>query len=292
MKEENILYYVDNNVKSLQRNYEICLEKNIQELIIYYGIKLLKKYGKKNSIYKWNLYEEILKACIELKLYEYVDIYFKKLNDRFGHLNGKKIEILKGMVYELKDKNDEALCIYKNYIYNDPSDLLIRAKIVKLKKKVEGNINNVIQILNDHLKEFPVDVEAWHELGEIYLKNCYYTYALYCFEEILMHAPKNLYYILSCAELHYTISQYELSSKYFCLSLKLQKNNLRALWGIVLVNLSRYGNKKGKNLNDNVDVILTKKCIDRLYNLYDKNTNFLYRNIILQYLKEIGESFV
>ncbi|CRH04037.1 ER membrane protein complex subunit 2, putative [Plasmodium relictum] len=292
MVKDKVVYNKENNLSVLEKCYQNSLEKNIPELVILYGKKLLRIIIRKDSFYKWNIYENILKASIELNLDEYVDMYFDKLNEKFGKLNGKKINILKGMVYESKNKNTEALNIYKNYLGKYPCDPLIRAKIINLKKFLESDINKVIQLLNDHLKEFPLDLESWHELAEIYLKDCLYSYSLYCFEEILLHSPTNLYFILTCAELYYTINQYELSSKYFCLSIKIQNSNLRGLWGIILLNVTRYSNKKTKLLNDNVDVLLTLQCINRLHDLYSKlHIDLLYKNSILDYLDQLRDNF-
>ncbi|SBS87685.1 ER membrane protein complex subunit 2, putative [Plasmodium ovale] len=290
MDEDKILLYKENDINSLEKHYYLSVDKNIQELILFYGIKLVKRNARRNSMYKWNLYESILKAAIELNLNDYVDMYFNKLKEHFGKLDGKKLNILKGMVYESKNKKREALDIYKNYLCKDPCDILIRARIINLKKVIEKDINKVIQLLNDHLKEFPVDIESWHELGEIYLVNCLFSYAIYCFEEILLHLPTNLYFILTCAELHYTINQLEISSKYFCLAIKIQNNNLRALWGIIILNLSRYLSRKPKLLNENVDIILTLHCIDRLCKLYNgMKVDLLFKNSILQYLYDVKE---
>ncbi|ANQ10598.1 Uncharacterized protein PCOAH_00050350 [Plasmodium coatneyi] len=292
MEEGRILLYRENDYSILEKHYQSALEKDIQELIIYYGMKLLKKNIRKNSFFKWSLYEHILKASIELNLTEYVDMCFNKLNEKFGKLDGKKLNILKGMVYESKNKNREALDIYKNYLCKDSCDNLIRARIVSLKKTIENDTNQIVQLLNEHLKEFPVDIEAWHELAEIYLTDCLYSYALYCLEEILLHLPTNLYYILTCAELHYTINQFEISSKYFCLAIKLQSNNLRGLWGIIMLNVSRYFHRKPKSLSDNVDIILTLHCIDRLHKLYSgMKVELLYKNSILEYLNELKDIF-
>ncbi|GAW83116.1 hypothetical protein, conserved [Plasmodium gonderi] len=292
MNEGNILFYKENDITIIEKYYRSSFEKDIQELIIYYGMKLIKKNIRRNSFIKWSIYEHILRASIELNLNEYVDMCFNKLNEKFGKLDGKKLNILKGMVYESKNKNREALEIYKDYLEKDPCDILIRARIVNLKKILEKDINKVIQLLNDHLKEFPVDIEAWHELAEIYLTNCLYSYSIYCFEEILLQQPTNLYNILTCAELHYTLNQFEISSKYFCLAIKLQSYNLRGLWGIVVLNVTRYFYRKPKSLNDNVDIILTQHCIDRLYNLYNEmKVNVIFKNSILEYLNELRDIF-
>ncbi|VWU52345.1 ER membrane protein complex subunit 2, putative [Hepatocystis sp. ex Piliocolobus tephrosceles] len=292
MNKENDLLYTENDTKMLEKYYEYSLEKNIQELTILYGLKLIKKKKNRNSSHRWDYYENILRAAIELNLSDYVDIFYKKLEKKFGKLKGKKLNILKGMIYESQNKKEEALSIYKTFLSKDLCNVVVRTRIVNLNKLNETDINKVIELLNKHLKEFPVDVESWHELGEIYLTNCLYNYALYCFEEIILHHPNNLYYVLTCAELHYTINQFEISSKYFCLAIELQKNNLRGLWGIILLNTARYLNKKNKIQNDNIDIILTLLCIDRLYNLYSAmKLQLVYKNSILDYLKELKDSF-
>lgn len=279
-------------VDELKNGYKNAVDSNIAEWIFLYGSEILKRKCFKDKSEICELYENMLKASIDLNLTKHRDFYFNKLYDKFGKANGTKINLLKGLVCESKNKHVEALNIYKTLLEKNPCDVLTRCKFINVKKNFEKNINKIIYLLNEHLKEFPTDVEAWHELGEIYLKHGSFKYALYCFEEILLHNPRNIYIVLTIAEIYCTLNNLELSSKYFCLALHIQHINIRALWGIVLINRKRYEHVKKKATQDNVDIVLTVKCINTLHKLYEESKlNSVFKEIIFSYLKKLKNHF-
>ena len=51
---------------------------------------------------------------------------------------------------------------------------------------MKGEKREAIKEINIYLAVNPLDVEAWLELADIYLKDLNYKYALYCYEEILL----------------------------------------------------------------------------------------------------------
>lgn len=293
-RDENIFFSVGNNItpKELRKRYKDALDKNIAELIFFYGSEVLKKKYYKDKADLYELYENLLKASIELNLIEWKDCYFEKIYDKFGKANGIKINLLKALVCESKNDNQGALTIYKTLLEKNPCHLTVRRKCINIKKQLEKDINKIIYLYNEHLKEFPTDIESWHDLAEIYLKNGSFKYALYCFEEILLNNPKNIYVVLSIAEIYATLNNFELSSKYFCFAHFLKPFNIRALWGIILINRKRYEHIKKKTTVDNVDVVLTIKCINTLYKMYsESNINLFFKETILKYLEKLKAHF-
>lgn len=62
-----------------------------------------------------------------------------------------------------------------------------------------GNIGHCIRVLNKYLETYPNDLEAWLELGEIYLARQDYEKAQYCFEELLTSFQDDPHLLLKVA---------------------------------------------------------------------------------------------
>merc|ERR1712176_1679024 len=62
--------------------------------------------------------------------------------------------------------------------------------------------------------------------------------AIFCFEELMVVNPRSMYHILTYAELLYSTQDYELARKYYSLAAYLDGSCLRALWGLLAVNLA------------------------------------------------------
>lgn len=52
--------------------------------------------------------------------------------------------------------------------------------------KVQGNRQEAIRELNEYLKTFISDTEAWLELSDLYLKEGDYPHAAHCIEELIL----------------------------------------------------------------------------------------------------------
>ncbi|AFZ80689.1 hypothetical protein BEWA_000940 [Theileria equi strain WA] len=113
-------------------------------------------------------------------------------------------------------------------------DLKTRKSILNFFKH-QGTVLQYVDMLNKHLGEYVTDFETWHELGEVYLQQHRYEYAIYCFEECLFNKLKRLYNIITIAEIHSSINDIFMSAKYFSLALSFDQDNVRALWGLAYV---------------------------------------------------------
>merc|ERR1739836_124775 len=90
---------------------------------------------------------------------------------------------------------------------------------------------------NDYLEMFQTDKDTWHELGEIYITEGQLPKALFCYEDLVMMDPRNLYSTLTYAELLFSVGKdLELARKYYCLACEIDEKNLRALWGLYSCN--------------------------------------------------------
>lgn len=84
------------------------------------------------------------------------------------------------------------------------------------------------------------DTEAWQELSELYVNEQDFSKAAFCVEELILHHPHNHLLHQRYADIRYTqggFENMELARAYYCQALKLNPNNLRALYGLYLVRL-------------------------------------------------------
>lgn len=129
---------------------------------------------------------------------------------------------------------------------------MVRKRLISCLKSNRKYREYVIQ-LNEYLKLFQADHEAWLELSDAYLSEMEYGKAAFCLEELLLMNPHNHCYHQRYADVKYTLGQYETAKSYYAYSLKLNPNNVRALYGIMLVtaNLKSGGKLAQKEATEN-----------------------------------------
>lgn len=94
------------------------------------------------------------------------------------------------------------------------------------------------------------DFEAWQELSELYITEQDFSKASFCVEELILHNPHNHLLHQRYADIKYTIGGYEnleLAKSYYCQSLKLNPNNMRALYGLFLATTNLASSPKCSN---------------------------------------------
>lgn len=82
------------------------------------------------------------------------------------------------------------------------------------------------------------DQEAWHELCNLYLMEGDYAKAAFCMEEVLLHNPFSHLVHQRLGDIRYTMGgqdNIEIAKSYYAQAIKLNGNNLRALYGLYLV---------------------------------------------------------
>ena len=88
------------------------------------------------------------------------------------------------------------------------------------------------------LLRFMSDQEAWHELCNLYLMEGEYSKAVFCMEEVLLHNPYSHLVHQRLGDIRYTMGgqdNIETAKSYYAQAVKLNGNNLRALYGLYLV---------------------------------------------------------
>ena len=74
--------------------------------------------------------------------------------------------------------------------------------------KSVNKIKEYINELNDYLKTYQADHEAWLELSEAYLNELEYAKAAFCLEELILMYPHNHVYYQRYADVSFLIYIY------------------------------------------------------------------------------------
>ncbi|VDM73117.1 unnamed protein product, partial [Strongylus vulgaris] len=156
------------------------------------------------------------------------------LNHRFPRSN--RVLRLQAMHHEAADQFDTALALYERLIENDPTNNSFRKRKVAV-LLAQGLRLEAIRELNDYLKIFLNDSEAWIQLSELFLAENDFAKAAHCLEECVLAAPLNTLYLRRLADIRYTQGGQEnidLARAYYEQAAKLNPADLHALYGIVL----------------------------------------------------------
>jgi tetratricopeptide (TPR) repeat protein len=70
-------------------------------------------------------------------------------------------------------------------------------------RKAMGDVPLTIKLLNDYLKLFMGDTDAWQELAELYLDQQMYQRAAFCYEELMLAFPQNYHFCTKYAEVSF-----------------------------------------------------------------------------------------
>ena len=179
--------------------------------------------------------EQVCIAAIDLHDNEVIKDCLQQLDEKFP--NSSRVKRLKIMAkLELRERFEDAIQMYDDMIRKDESNsLLYKRKIAIL--LAERRTPEAIKELCEYLKKFMNDQESWLQLADLYIDEQDYSKAAFCLEELILANPHNHLYHERYAAIQYTINtaeSLELSRSYFAQALKLNPNNLRALYGLLL----------------------------------------------------------
>ncbi|KAM7293165.1 dolichyl-diphosphooligosaccharide--protein glycosyltransferase subunit STT3A [Ixodes scapularis] len=182
-------------------------------------------------------FSKLTDANIFIILYGITSIYFaclSKLNEEFpGSLRVKKLE---AMQLEALEKYEEAAQCYESLLGQEEANAVVHKRRVALLLS-QNQVAEAIRELSDYLKRFMGDQEAWLQLSGLYLREQDLPRAAFCLEELILCNPHNHLYYQRYAEVQYTIGNFEtmeLARAYFAQAVKLNPNNIRALYGLFL----------------------------------------------------------
>jgi tetratricopeptide (TPR) repeat protein len=227
------------------------------ETVILYGGKLLKDYQRKLGSELWTVLEQVFLAANVVGHAEWQDYCLNKLTRQWP--KSVRVERLKGLYYESKADYEEAKQVYVKLI----TDTVSRKRLIAMYRQ-RGKTEQAIEEINKYLDTFSTDAEVWHELAEIYIEAGSLHRAVYCFEELVLSNPRGMYFLLTYAELLYSVQDYELSRKYFSYAAYLDGGCLRAIWGLVAVSMALAEKDKG---NEKL-IQLQSFAMEKLKDLY------------------------
>ncbi|KAJ8942242.1 hypothetical protein NQ318_003089 [Aromia moschata] len=215
---------------------------------------------------------------------ETVQIWEESLSSNIENLGKEKHIVLEQVCIAAVDcfrLNIAQRCVQE--LYKDfPSSSRVRileSMVYEADENVE-NYNKTLQILNDIISQdstnsaakkeknrntespcFMADVEAWQELSEMYINEHDYSKAAFCIEELILHNPHNHLLHQRYADIKYTqggLENLEMARTYYYQALKLNPNNIRALYGIYLTTTALLNSQK--NMTQKKERFCPKSC--------------------------------
>lgn len=198
------------------------------------GECLILEHGNKLGDELWTIYEQVFLASIDCRKMDLATMCLRELKTQFP--NSIRVEKLNAMRLEAFDKYEEAKKIYDKILEAEPANAVVRKRLVAI-LKAQNRVAEAIKELNEYLKKFMSDQEAWTELAELYISQQDHKKARFCMEELILMNPHNHLFHQRYAEILYTLGgneSREKARKYFAQALKLDNNNMRALFGFFL----------------------------------------------------------
>ena len=201
------------------------------EEVVELGECLILEHGNKLGDELWIIYEQVFLASLDCGKIDLATLCLKELNTQFP--SSMRVRKLKAMRIEALERYGDAEKCYDNILEAEPANAVAyKRKIAIL--KAQNKIPEAVKELNEYLKKFMSDTEAWMELSELYISQLEYKKAKYCMEELILSNPHNHLYHQRYAEILYTMGDHEKARKYFAEALKLDNDNMRALYGFFM----------------------------------------------------------
>jgi tetratricopeptide (TPR) repeat protein len=212
---------------------------------------------------KWQIYENILLACLRTGDNESAYLCLEELTDRFG-VENDRVLALRALYKEATANTQQELATvmqqYQDMLKEDPSVISIRKRRAALLRST-GKIPEAVTALTNLVDTLPTDPEVWSELSDVYLSQGAFEQAIYSLEEVLLispyawnvHAKLGEVLYLSADRLEGEAQRKALaeSMRRFCRSLELCDDYLRGFYGLKLVSIFAH------NISLHPDVLLT-----------------------------------
>lgn len=214
------------------------------ELALVHGGRILRGPQRALGGEWWTVMEQVFFAAVEVGMDEWRDYCVNQLSKKFP--TSIRVEKLKGIQKESMGDWAEARKIYSNISTDKPEDTMVQKRIIAILKQ-QGKTVEAIEHITTYLETYSTDTEVWHELAELYIEVGSLQRAVFCFEELIVANPRSMYHILTYAELLYSTGDFELSRKYYSLAAYIDGACLRALWGLLMVNLALLAKDQGND---------------------------------------------
>ena len=184
---------------------------------------------------RWMVLEQVAVAAMDVGRKDIVTGCLRELR---AHFDPKSFRLrrLEAMRAEMLEKWDLALDILDQILEEDDANSQARKRKIAI-HRARGENTLAISDLNAYLEDFMNDGEAWMELSELYILEQDYQKAAFCCEELILQNPHNHLYYQKYAEIRYSQGGYEnmeLAKTYYCQAIKINPENMRALYGLLL----------------------------------------------------------
>lgn len=267
---------VENIIKFIKKVHE-KKERNLSELVLDYGVKLMADSSAISDPENFTVLEEVFFASLSCKAFDWSDFMLLLINKHIPK-SPKCLRYL-AMFKEAQGLDDEATNIYSQVLKANNLEYGTYRRLAAFLRDSDLK-DEAVQTINSLLKVNMADVQAWFELSEIYISQMNYQKAAFCFEEILVQKPSNYLYNLKYAELLYSMGGGDnlvLARKYFSKAITLNNNaddpsimsgnrSTRAIFGL-LETCNRL-ESISKKYQDEVNQELIEMCKEKLEKLY------------------------
>uniref|UniRef100_A0A1I7TGE6 ER membrane protein complex subunit 2 n=1 Tax=Caenorhabditis tropicalis TaxID=1561998 RepID=A0A1I7TGE6_9PELO len=184
---------------------------------------------------QWAVLEQVCIASLDAARVDLAQECIDLLHAQFP--NSNRVLKLKGMQLEATEHFQKALDIYERLVEEDPNNNSYRKRKVAV-LLAQGKRLDAIRAINEYLKIFLNDPEAWLQLSELYLLENDVPKSVHCLEECVLIQPLNSMYFRRLGDLRYTqggADNVELARAYYERALKINPTDLRSQYGILLV---------------------------------------------------------
>ncbi|KAH8382230.1 hypothetical protein KR009_002512 [Drosophila setifemur] len=225
-----------NPIADVRDQFRKWREENTRhsEDVVQLWVAVLEDKVNKTGNERHLILEQVIIAALDTARFDIATSCTRQLAQEFpGSLRVMKF---KAMRYEALEQYDEADEVLDVIIAKDETNAAPRKRKIAI-LKARGRRVEAIKELNEYLKKFMSDQEAWHELCTMYLAQGEFGKAAFCMEEVLLHNPHSHLIHQRLAEIRYTmggVENVESARTYYSQALKLNPHNLRALYGLYL----------------------------------------------------------
>jgi len=206
------------------------------QLVVASGKRLLDEGYRTLELKEvWDIHEQIFIASLDIGDKTIANDFLNRIQSQFGN-ESMRVQKLNAMFHEFEGQHEAADQIYRSILEKDPTNSIIMKRQIAI-RKARGDISTAIRLLNDYLKLFMADVEAWLELAELYIDQQLYKNAAFCYEDVILANPHNHHFLIKYAEILYTlggIDNLRLAKKYFAYALEICNFNIKALYGLCM----------------------------------------------------------
>ncbi|XP_064597638.1 ER membrane protein complex subunit 2-like [Liolophura sinensis] len=219
------------------------------DMVVRIWEEILQDYSHKLGDELWVVYEQVCIASLDCRRFDLADACIEALTAKFPH--SLRVRRLHGLFLEAQESYSEAQQVYASIREEDPANMFAKKREVAI-LRAEHKMPEAIKKLNEYLEEFVADFDAWLELCDMYTQEQDYEKAAFCVEELIMSSPNNHLYQQRYADIRYTqggTENLEIARAYYSQSIKLNPNNMRALYGLLL-SASTLASMNSKNASE------------------------------------------